>query len=307
MKLPKKYEPQIRELKFTFYLIRRSPLTLLGLFIIVAWGLPQILPRFPNRSFVLAAGAIVALAAFAISAYKQAAYWKDTTTLFTHALAVTKNNYLAHYNFASDLAKNGQTAQAIEHYNKAIQIKPYYTDAILGLGDVYAGKGDIDRAIELFQKTLSLNPNADAAAHAHNNLGIMYQEKGNLDKALSHLRKAVQLRPGSPIPANSLAWFLATCHELKNPNPNEAIGLARTACQLTEYQNPSYMDTLAAAYASAGRFSEAVETVQTALKMPETANRPYVKETLLYHLSFYSQGKPYIESVAKALPDSNKP
>ena len=105
-------------------------------------------------------------------------------TLFTHALAVTRDNYLAHYNFATDLAKNGQTARAIEHYNKAIEIKPYYTDAVLGLGDVYAGKGDVDGAIGLFQKTLSFNPNADAAAHAHNNLGIMYQEKGMLDKSL---------------------------------------------------------------------------------------------------------------------------
>ena len=65
------------------------------------------------------------------------------------------------------------------------------------------------------------------------------------------------------------------------------------------------MDTLAAAYASAGKFREAIETVQAALKIAE--DNSYIKQSLIYHLSFYSQGKPYIESIQKAAPDSGSP
>lgn len=287
-----------------------------GLFIIIAWGLPELLSKWPYRSprcrdvaagkIVLGISMLIVLAALGICTRLQVSYWKDTTILFSRALAVTQNNYLAHYNFGSDLSKQGKYAPAIEHYKKAIQIKPYYANAILGLGDAFAAQNDSNRAIECWQKTLQLKPGRDNAAHAHNNLGVVLQEQGKLTEALAHFTKAIQLRPDSPIPMNGLAWFIATCPELKNSDVNEAIRLAGRACELTDYKNPSYLDTLAAAYASAGRFSEAIDTAKTALRLADAANQPHVKNIIQYHLTFYTEGKPYLESAQNPLPDPNK-
>ncbi len=278
-----------------------------GLFIMIAWGLPEIFSKWRHRKLTIGISMVIVLAALGICARLQVSYWKDTPILFSHALAVTQNNYLAHYNFGSDFSRQGKYAPAIEHYTKAIEIKPYYADALLGLGDALAAQNDSNRAIECWQKTLRLKPGPDNAAHAHNNLGVILQEQGKLTEAFAHFTKAIQLRPDSPIPMNALAWFIATCPELKNADVNEAIRLASRACAITNYKNPSYLDTLAAAYASAGRFTEAVDTAQKAIILAETANQPQLKSLIQHRLSFYTQGQPYLESVQKPLPDSNKP
>jgi tetratricopeptide (TPR) repeat protein len=291
---------------------RYTYISYIGLFIMIAWGLPELLSKWRCRDIaagkiVLGISMLIVLAALGVYTRLQVSYWKDTPILFSRALAVTQNNYLAHYNFGSDLSRQGKYAPAIEHYKKAIQIKPYYADAILGLGDALAAQNDSNRAIECWQKTLQLKPGPDNAAHAHNNLGVILQEQGKLTEALAHFTKAIQLRPDSPIPMNGLAWFIATCPELKNSDVNEAIRLAGRACMITNYKNPSYLDTLAAAYASAGRFTEAVDTAQKAIILAETANQPQIKNIIQYHLTFYTQGIPYLESVQKPLPDPNKP
>jgi Flp pilus assembly protein TadD len=101
--------------------------------------------------------------------------------------------------------------------------------------------------------------------------------------------------------------LIATHPEIKNRDTNEAIHLAGRACELTNYKDPAFLGTLAAAYASAGRFSEAVDMADKALNLAEAANQTQIKNIIQYHLSFYKQGKPYIEPPTKPLPDSGKP
>jgi tetratricopeptide (TPR) repeat protein len=106
---------------------------------------------------------------------------------------------------------------------------------------------------------------------------------------------------------NDIAWLIATHPELKGRDVNEAIRLASRICVLTNYKNAAPLDTLAAAYASAGRFSEAINTAQKAITLADDANQPQIKNVIQYHLTFYTQGIPYLEPVQKPLPDSNKP
>ena len=94
---------------------------------------------------------------------------------------------------------------------------------------------------------------------------------------------------------------MATHPEIKNRDINEAVRLARNACELTNYQNPIPLGTLAAAYASAGDFSKAIDTVTKAI---DISNQREIKNALQYHLSFYLQHKPYIEALPKNSPDS---
>ena len=281
---------------------------------------------------------LIVLTAIGTCAYRQLSFWNNSTALFSHALDVTQNNYIAHFNLGRDLRNQGKTALAFEHLKKAFQIAPYYAQAVNGFGTALYDQGDIAGAIEYFQKTLLLKPDY---ALAHNNLGLALQKQGRLneavayftqavrinpdfvparnnlanvlvmqgrlDEAVDQFRAIVRLRPDWLAPMNNLALLMAAHPEIKNRDANEAVRLARRACELTSYRDPAVMATLAAAYASAGRFTEAIDTAKTALAIADAANQPKIKDILQYHLAFYTQGIPYLESVQKPLPDSNKP
>ena len=309
-----------------------------GLFIIIAWGAPELIAKWPHRKFILGVSMLIVLTAIGTCAYRQLSFWNNSTALFSHALDVTQNNYIAHFNIGRDLRNQGKTALAFEHLKKAFQIAPYYAQAVNGFGTALYDQGDIAGAIEYFQKTLLLKPDY---ALAHNNLGLALQKQGRLneavayftqavrinpdfvparnnlanvlvmqgrlDEAVDQFRAVVRLRPDWLAPMNNLALLMATHPEIKNRDANEAVRLARRACELTNYRDPAVMATLAAAYASAGRFTEAIDTAKTALAIADAANQPQIKNIIQYHLTFYMQGIPYIESVQKPLPDSNKP
>jgi Flp pilus assembly protein TadD len=142
---------------------------------------------------------------------------------------------------------------------------------------------------------------------ARNNLANSLIEQGELDEALDQLRSVLNLKPNWVDPMNNLAFLMSTHPELKKRDVNEATRLARRACELTDFKNPQPLGTLAAAYASAGRFSEAIETANTAVKLADAANQPQIKNILQYHLTFYTQGKPYIEPAPQPLSNPVNP
>ncbi len=302
----------------------------IGLFIMIAWGLPELLSKWPHRKIALDISAVVILTVLGICTHRQVSYWNNSDTLFSHALKVTQNNYLAHFNLADDLRKHGKTALAIEHLTRALQIMPNYADAILALGCALSDQGKAAQAIEYFQKIIQLKPGSVHAAYAYYNLGTILQKQGRLADAVANFTQAVQIRPDFAEarynranvlvlqgrlnealdqfreilrlmpnwsePMNNIAWLMAAHPEIKNRDVNEAVRLARRACEITNYSSPFQLGTLAAAYASAGRFSDAVDTAHKALNLADTTGQPQFKDALRYHLTFYTQGKPYIEA-----------
>jgi spermidine synthase len=94
---------------------------------------------------------------------------------------------------------------------------------------------------------------------------------------------------------NSLAWLLATHKEDKFRNPEEAIRLAERACELTSYENAGLVDTLAAAYAAAGRFPDAVKTTERAIDLAESANQQQLADEIKKRLELYKTGQPYCD------------
>jgi Flp pilus assembly protein TadD len=308
----------------------------IGLFIMIAWGLSELLSKWLGRKIVLGISMLIVLTAMGIAAHRQVSYWKNSSALFSHALAVTKNNYIAHTSLADDFRTNGETALAIEHYNKALQIAPNHADAVLGMGCALTNQGNLEKAAEYLKKSLQLKPNHGLA---HYNFGIVLQKQGRFAESLARFTKAVQLDPGSAeahnnlgnllvlndrlnealeqfriadrlkpdwyAPANNFAWLMASRYEFRDYDMNEAIRFASRACELTNYQDPAVMGTLAAAYASAGKFTEAIDTVQKAMTAADTANQPQIKDALQYHLTFYTQGKAYLEAPPEVTPDAN--
>lgn len=168
---------------------RYSYVPLIGLFIIIAWGLPELLAKWQYRKHVLAASVLIVLLVFAICAHFQQRYWKNSITLCEHALAVTKNNYKAHFCMTELLRERGRVKEAIWHNSEAVRIKPNYLEALNGLGLSYCDDGKLDEAIIWYRKALEINPKLAAA---HVNLGVALVKKGNFERAVWHYEQALR-------------------------------------------------------------------------------------------------------------------
>jgi tetratricopeptide (TPR) repeat protein len=186
---------------------------------------------------------------------QQLGYWQDSETLFRHTLAVTENNALAHNNLGIALFDKGQTDEAMGHFQEAIRLNPDYAEAHYNLGVARARKNQIDEAISQFQEALRLKPDyADV--------------QSNLAKALE-LKNISNALKSDPATLNNLAWELATNPDAKIRNGALAVKLAEHACEQTHYRMTIMIGTLAAAYAEAGRFDDAMATAQKAIALAQ--------------------------------------
>jgi Tfp pilus assembly protein PilF len=272
---------------------RYSYVTLTGLFIIIAWGLPELLGKWRHRKSILWVASLVVLLVLGVCTYRQQQYWKNTITLCEHALKVTKDNYKAHFCMTDMLLEQGRVEEAIQHNSEAIRIKPRYVAALNGLGIALYRAGRIDEAIYYYRRALEINPRL---VEAHLNLASTLVNKGERAEAGEHLEEALQLEPDRVESMNNLAWFLATGGKTTTHNPDRAIGLAKRACELTKYSNPGLLDTLAVAYAAAGEFSKAIEVTKRALELCRFSGQETIKEEIESRLVLYKAGKPYIET-----------
>ena len=171
---------------------RYTYLPSIGFFICVTWFLHSLTVRFGinKRLVYLAATTIIAI--YSLMSWRQVATWKESTTLFRHALSITHNNWVAHLNYGEALIEKREVEAAIGQYKKALAIKPDFELAYLNIGVAYAQKGLIDNAIASYKKALSLKRDLSAAWM---NLGNAYFRKGMSDKALSYYLTALSLKP----------------------------------------------------------------------------------------------------------------
>ena len=270
---------------------RYTYITLTGLFIIIAWGLPELLGKWPYRKIVLWASSLIVLSVLSVCSFIQQGYWKNSITLCEHALKVTANNYRAHLDIAAAFSEQGNFEEAIRHNIEVIRLQPYNVEAINRLGTNFYRVGKIDEAVECYKSALEIEPNSVGLLY---NLGIALAAKGKIDEAIAHFEEALRIEPSIKL-MNILAWFLATSEKAKAHNPQKAIELARRACELTNYSSPQFLDTLATAYAAAGNFGKAIEITQKALELCKSPEQKAVKKELEKRLVLYKEGKPYIE------------
>ncbi|MHC5060244.1 MAG: tetratricopeptide repeat protein [Planctomycetota bacterium] len=209
---------------------------------------------------------------------------------YTEALRIRPEYVRAHLHLGLALARQGNTDQAINHYKKAIQLEPESIRAHLNLARTLQLQHRFDEAIGHLKKATRLDPNS---APTHYNLARILNETGRTEEAVTHLTEALRIKPDWLKPINSLAWLLATHNEAKFRNPAEAIRLAEHACSLTDHKDAGLVDTLAAAYAAAGRFSEAVTAAQKAVELAKTGSNKERTEKIRNRLELYKAGLPY--------------
>ena len=198
----------------------------------------------------------------------------------------------AHYNLGALLAGRGQTDAAIAHYKKAVEIQPDFVKAHNNLGVALAGRGQIDEAIAHYKKAIEIQPDD---VKAHNNLGALLADRGQTDEATAHYRKVLEITPDNPSIYNNLAWILATCPNASLRNGAEAVALGQRAIKLSGGREPTCFDTLAAAYAEAGRFSEAAETAQKAIDLATQQNKPTLARLIEGRRQLYEAKTPFRE------------
>ena len=174
---------------------RFTYLPLVGVGIMLAWGLPLLLQSRNTFKKILFPAGIFLIALWAFLAWQQCSYWKNSMELFNRALKVTKNNYLAHNNLGLALFAEGKTEEAIAHYNEALSIMPTTPDHILAYnnrGIAYSRLGLYQNALDDLNRAIGMKPDY---ADAYSNRGIVYSNLNRNQLALEDFNKAVQLKP----------------------------------------------------------------------------------------------------------------
>jgi protein O-mannosyl-transferase len=223
----------------------------------------------------------------------------EAITHCQQALQIKPGYAEAHNNLGSVLYQKGKVDEAIIHYQKALQINPAYADAHYNLGNALLKMGKVDEAIAHYQKTLQINPDN---AKAHYNLGNVLLQKSKVDEAIAHYQKALQIKPDYPNALNNLAWQQATCPDVRIRDGVQAVKYAERACELTHYGVPPFVGTLAAAYAEAGRFDEAIAAAEKACGLAAAGGEQKLLEKNQKLLVLYRAHQPYHEAVEKFVP-----
>ncbi len=210
--------------------------------------------------------------------------------------AVTRNS------LGGALQRKGETNAAIEQFQLALQSRPDYAEASYNLATALCDAGRCDEAMGYFEKALSLDPKL---AVSLSNYGTILQQTKRIQEALALYQRAADADPSNPYFLNNLSWLLATYPDPTIRNGTRAVELGERAEQLTGAQDPWILGTVAAAYAEAGRFSNAVATIRQALEL-ETARTNIDHVRLLEaHLKSYESGLP-IRDKAEGAGDSKR-
>ena len=219
--------------------------------------------------------------------------FKEAIDHYSQALQIKPDNFEAHINLGVVLADQGKLDEAIDHYSEALRIRPDYANAHNDLAVALEKQGRIEEAVDHYYEALRIEPNNTIT---HIQLALVWLSQERTDKAIEHYQKALSLSPDSTVVLNNLAWILAT-HENSNFRDGaRAVKLAEKACTLTGYKNAVSLDTLAAAYAEAGRFHEALQAAQKASKLAVAEGRVELAKEIERRMQLYKAGKPFYES-----------
>jgi tetratricopeptide (TPR) repeat protein len=171
---------------------RHTYLPSLGALVLVLWGVCELTRGWRYQALALSVAGGAALLVCLALTRQQIGYWKDSESLFRHALRVTESNYLAHYNLGAALYQTGQVDEAIREFREAVRCNPDMADAHCNFGVTLGLKGQTDEAIREFQEAVRCNP---GYAEAHYNLGVAFSKEGQLDAAVRQFQEALRLKP----------------------------------------------------------------------------------------------------------------
>ena len=299
----------------------------IGLFLLAVWFAADVAAVRESRSRFATATAAVIILALASAAFIQASYWRNSETLWTHALDVTSDNDVAHNNLGYLRVDQGELDKAIAHFEAALEIRsrkldPHYDVGSafvqMNLADALARKGQPDEALVHYEQAIRLQPNYANAyynrgnvlftkgrideamadwektlqiqpndADAHTCIGNAFLRQSSPKEAIAHYEKAMALAPGDPHSRNNIAWVLATSSDASIRDGVKAVELAQEAVQLSRGRDSKFIRTLAAAYAESSRFPEAIAAAQQAITIAAMQGNTGLANTLRKEIALY--------------------
>lgn len=278
---------------------RYSYLILIGPVFALVWSLPDAWANRKPAQYVLAAGATGVLGGLLVLTRIQTLYWQDTITLFTHTIAVTGDNGEAETSLACGLERAGRLEEALVHDRRAIALNPNDRENYVNAGHVLMLLNQWAEAAEDSSTALTMDPND---LTSHETLGIVLPHLGRYAEAAQHWDAVLKIAPDNSDALNNFAWLLATCPEPSVRDGKRAVELASQACQLTRFKVTYCLGTLAAAYAEAGRFDDAIAAAQKACAGASAQGDQDLLKKNQELLALYRQHKPYHEAAEKLVP-----
>jgi tetratricopeptide (TPR) repeat protein len=217
--------------------------------------------------------------------------FNEAIVCFNEVLRQNGDSAKVHYNLAIALGKQKKYDEAIEHLAKVLQLDPMYPEAHNKIGFALQLAGRPDEAIKYLNEGLKINKDQETYA----NLGSAYIKVGKYDLAIQNLTKAIELKPDNIDVLNKLAWLFAAVDDTSIHNAQKAVEFAQQGCELTSYNDPMLLDTLAVAYAATGRFDEAKVTAEKALNIAKEAGWENLATEIQERIKLYEAGQPYRE------------
>ncbi len=270
---------------------RYTYLPLVGIAVGLVWWCDERLRRARSRRVALGA-ALLALAALLHATWRQIGTWKTSRALFEHALAVTRENFVAHTNLGEALEREGKLGEALTHYESALGIAPHAAPVHYAIGRGYVRAGRYEQANAAFRRALELEPSLDRARVG---LGLLLSRAGEHEEAVRELSAAWERDPSRLSPADRLsagqvlAWLLATSSNPALRDGARAREIAETCLRSSPTPPPELLETLAAASAELGDFESAVRFEEDALKSIPSSGRNDARK----RLERYRRGLPY--------------
>jgi tetratricopeptide (TPR) repeat protein len=215
------------------------------------------------------------------------------------ALRIKPDYAEAHYNLGVALARLGRLPEVVAQWKEALRLKPDYAEVHCNLGTVLVQLGKIEEAIAHYEQALRIKP---GYAEAYYNLGVALTRLGRQPEAVGHYEEALRSKPDYAEAENNLAWLLATLAPADGGNPVRAVTLAERACELTNNRAAESLDTLAVAYAAAGRFNDAIAAARKAIGLARSTGQTRMASEIESRLDLYQAGRPYREAATVTSP-----
>jgi protein O-mannosyl-transferase len=216
---------------------------------------------------------------------------EEAISHYRAALKTDPGNVRTHSNFGNALAKQGRLEEAVSHYRQALRTDPNVAEVHNNLANRLVEQGKVAEALDEYQRALVLKP---AFTEARRSLDYFRSRREAALADVRKLRERLREHPNDVAALNNAAWLLATSPLASVRNGTEAVRLARRAVELSgNTWKAATLDTLAAAYAEAGQFSQAAETARQAVALVEHQEKPIFAGAARKHLALYESGKPY--------------
>ncbi len=238
---------------------RYTYVPLIGIFVILAWGIPDLANRFlRSRPSFLAVPAAIVIAVLMVCTWKQISYWQNSITLFDHALEATSDSGMVQVCIADAWSERGRPDMAIRHLTAALKREPDFAEARNSLGFIYLKQGQQAKALDQLKKAIAADPKL---ASAYNNIGTALLQQGKTDEALRQFSRSVDIKPNNAETQYNLGNALD-----REGKMNEAAAHYRKALRLNPELAQGHV-AMGSVLLRRGHMDAAFDHLQTALKI----------------------------------------